>query len=46
MIGNKLFRRGADIILRRFVSKAEVPDILTSCHDSACGGHFSGQLTG
>ena len=23
-----------------------MPDILTSCHDSACGGHFSGQLTG
>ena len=28
------------------MSEAEVPDILTSCHDSACGGHFSGQLTG
>ena len=26
--------------------QAEVSDILTSCHDSACGGHFSGQLTG
>ena len=26
--------------------EVEVPAILTSCHDSACGGHFSGQLTG
>ena len=24
----------------------EVPDILEACHDSACGGHFSGRLTG
>ena len=46
MISNRLFRRGADGILRRCVSEAEVSDIITSCHDSACAGHFSGQLTG
>ena len=46
VVGNRLYRRGADGILRRCVSEAEVPDILTSCHNSACGGHFSGQLTG
>ena len=46
VIGNRLFRQGADTILRRCVSEAEVPDIITPCHDSACGGHFSGQLTG
>ena len=46
MVGNRLSRKGADGILRRCMSEAEVPDILTSCHDSACGGHFSGQLTG
>ena len=46
IIGNRLFRRKSDGILRRCVSEAEVPDILTSCHDSACGGHFLGQLTG
>ena len=40
-----LFRRKADGILRRCVSEAEVPDILTSCHDSASGGYFLGQLT-
>ena len=45
VISNRLFRRGADGILRRCVSEAEVPDILTSCHDSVYGGHFSGQLT-
>ena len=46
MIGNRLFRRGADTILRRCVSQVKIPDILQVCHDSACGGHFSGQLTG
>ena len=46
VIGNRLFRRGADTILRRCVSQVEVPGILEACHDSACGGHFSGQLTG
>ena len=46
VIDNMLFRRGADTILQRCVSEAEVPDIIASCHDSACGGHFSGQLRG
>ena len=46
MIGNRLSRRGVDTILKRYVSQVEVPDILEACHDSACGGHFSGQLTG
>ena len=45
-IGNMLFRRRADTIRRRCVAEAEVPNIIASCHDSACGGHFSGQLTG
>ena len=46
VIGHKLFRRGADGVLRRWVSETEVEDILIACHGSACGGHFSGQLTG
>ena len=45
IIGNRLFTKGADGILRRCVSEAKVPGILTSYDDSACGGHFSGQLT-
>ena len=28
------------------MSETEVEDILIACHDSACGGHFSGQFTG
>ena len=46
VMGNRLFRRGADEFLRRCVSETEVESILVACHDSACGGHFSGQLTG
>lgn len=46
VIGHRLFRRGADGILRRCVSEVEVPTILEVCHDSTYGGHFSGQLTG
>ena len=40
MVGNKLFTRGVDIILKICVSQVKVPDILEACHDSACGGHF------
>ena len=46
IIANKLYRRGIDGILRRCVDYTEVPDILEACHDNACGGHFSGRLTG
>ena len=28
------------------MSQVEVPDIVEACHNSAYGGHFSGQLTG
>ena len=43
---NKLYQRGIDDILRRCVDYTKVPDILEACHNSACGGHFLGRLTG
>ena len=46
MVGHRLFRRGTDGLFRRYVTEFEVPSNLEACHDSACGGHFSGQLTG
>lgn len=46
VIGNGLFRQGVDGIHWRCVIAVEVPPILEVCHDSACGGHFSRQLTG
>ena len=45
VVGHKLFRRGAYGLLRRCVSEVDIPSILEACHDSAYGGHFSGQLT-
>ena len=46
ILGHKLFRKGSDGLLKRCVSETEVQSILIACHDSACGGHFSGRLTG
>ena len=46
LIGERLYRRGVDQVLRRCVEPSEIPAILSACHDSACGGHFSGTLTG
>ena len=46
VVSNRLFMREADTTLRRCVSQVEVPDILETFHDSACGGHFSGQFIG
>ena len=45
VVGHRLFRRRTDGLLKRCVSKIEVPTILVACHDIACGGHFFGQLT-
>ena len=44
--GHRLFRRGADGFLRRYMTKIKVPYILAACRDNACGGYFSSQLTG
>ena len=40
-----LFKRGADMILRRCVSENEQGKILDECHASPYGGHFSGERT-
>jgi hypothetical protein len=45
LISGKLYRKGIDGLLRRCLTYGEVPTILEACHDSACGGHFSGRLT-
>jgi hypothetical protein len=45
VLGNRLYWRGVDGVLRRCILKEEIPTILAACHDSACGGHFSGELT-
>eukprot|EP00253_Pinus_taeda_P034267 PITA_34267 len=44
-IGGNLFKLGPDQILRHCVREEEVFDILLSCHDGPCGGHFVAKRT-
>ena len=40
-----LFKRGADLIMRRCVLEDEQSKILKECHSSPYGGHFAGDKT-
>ena len=40
-----LFKQGVDQIFRRCIPEEEVLSILTACHDSPYGGHYSGERT-
>ena len=40
-----LFKRGADMIIRRCVPESEQGKILQECHASSYGGHFAGDKT-
>ena len=40
-----LFKRGADMIIRRCVPEGEQSKILKECHSSPYGGHFAGDKT-
>eukprot|EP00253_Pinus_taeda_P033956 PITA_33956 len=44
-IGGNLFKLGLDQILRRCVREEEVFNILLTCHDGPCGGHFAAKRT-
>lgn len=40
-----LFYTGLHNIMRRFMREDEVYDIIKSCHDEPCGGHFATKRT-
>ena len=40
-IGGNLLKLGPDQVLRRCVREEEFFDILLTCHDGSCGGHFA-----
>ena len=40
-----LFKIGADTLLRRCMAREEARSILWHCHNSPCGGHYSGDKT-
>ena len=41
IIGDALYRRGVDSILRRCLTLEEAKAVLNDCHSGACGGHLS-----
>lgn len=45
IIGDTLYCRGVDTILRRCLTQEEAKKALNECHLSACGGHLSGYTT-
>ena len=45
LIGDILYRRGVDTILRRCLTIDEADRVLNDCHSGACGGHLSGIST-
>lgn len=45
IIGDTLYRRGIDTILRRCLTHEEVKKALNECHSGACGGNLFGYAT-
>eukprot|EP00253_Pinus_taeda_P035312 PITA_35312 len=41
IIGDTLYRLGADSVLRRCLTHEEAERVLNHCHSGACGGHMS-----
>eukprot|EP00253_Pinus_taeda_P011271 PITA_11271 len=41
IIGDTLYRRGADLVFRRCLTHEEAERVLNDCHSGACGGHMS-----
>ena len=45
IIGDTLYRRGVDSVLRRCLTHEEAEIVLNDSHSGACGGHLSGLET-
>jgi hypothetical protein len=45
IVGDTLYHRGIDSILRRCLTHEEAKLVLNDCHKGACGGHLSGLAT-
>eukprot|EP00253_Pinus_taeda_P003608 PITA_03608 len=45
IVGDTLYHRGIDTVLRRYLTREEAEKVLNDCHSSACGGHQSGYAT-
>jgi len=45
IVGDTLYRRGIDTVLRRCLTHEEAEKALNECHSGACGGHQSRYAT-
>lgn len=45
IVGDTLYHRGIDTVLRRCLTLEEVEKVLNECHSGACGGHQYGYAT-
>ena len=45
IIGDTLYHKGVDSILRRCLTHEEAKIVLNDAHSGACGGHLSGLAT-
>ncbi|MCO5590799.1 hypothetical protein L7F22_044774 [Adiantum nelumboides] len=45
LIGEHLYHKGKDLVLRRVLLVKEIERIIMSCHDGVCGGHFAQEIT-
>ena len=45
LLGDILYRRGVDTILRRCLTIDKADRVLNDCHNDACGGHLLGIST-
>ncbi|MCO5578872.1 hypothetical protein L7F22_032719 [Adiantum nelumboides] len=45
LIGQHLYHKGKDLVLRRVPLVKEIEKILMSCHDGVCCGHFAQEIT-
>ena len=44
LIGEDIFSMGKDQVLQKVPSKEDIHQVLCSCHNDVCGGHFAHEL--
>ncbi|MCO5575498.1 hypothetical protein L7F22_029299 [Adiantum nelumboides] len=45
IINEHLYCKGKDLVLRRVPHSKDIKQVLTSCHEGVCGGHFAHAIT-
>ncbi|MCO5554991.1 hypothetical protein L7F22_008530 [Adiantum nelumboides] len=45
LVGDSLYMKGADLVMRRISWKEEIYKFLEENHENSCGGHFASKIT-